>query len=75
MVKRYRYLTSIDGYRRINLFRREDPASPHWLMIQEFTDLTTVSDPSLKKREAEYWWRKNGCEGVVGEFFRLRQTQ
>jgi len=73
-VKRYRYLTSVDGYRQVKLFRQEDPASPHWLMIQEFTDLY-IGDPSLKKKEAEYWWRKNGCDGVIAEFFRRRETQ
>ena len=56
----------------MKLFRQEDPASPRWLMIQEFTDLY-IDDPSLKKKEAEYWWRKNGCDGVIVEFFRVKR--
>ncbi|KAL8678598.1 MAG: hypothetical protein Q9186_005061 [Xanthomendoza sp. 1 TL-2023] len=36
--------------------------------LREFTCL--CDDYGQKKREVEYWWRKNGWEGVIPEFFK-----
>ena len=71
MFHRYGYLTSDDSLRRISCFRQHDAAYPRWLLVQEALDLWGY-DYARKKREAEYWWRKNGWEGTIMEFFRLK---
>ena len=72
MFHRYGYLTSDDTLRRISLFRQTDTAFPRWLLVQEATDLRGYNY-ERKKREAEFWWRKNGWEGTVMEFLRLKE--
>ena len=69
MYHRYAYLTSHDHYQRVSCFKQDDPSLPCWLLVQEFTSFK--NDLALKKKEAEYWWRKNGWEGVILEFFQL----
>lgn len=71
MFHRYSYLTSDDSLRRISCFRQHDAAFPRWLLVQEAMDLRGY-DYARKKREAEYWWRKNGWEGTTMDFFRLK---
>ena len=75
--ERFAYLISHKHFRRISCFKREEGSSlPQWLVTSEFTELPTSSWwLTLKKQEAEYWWRKNGWEGVLIEFFRLRQPR
>lgn len=70
MYQRYAYLTSDDHYKRVSCFKQDDLSFPRWLLVQEFTNF--YDDLALKKKEAEYWWRKNGWEGVTLEFFRLK---
>lgn len=67
MFHRYAYLTSHEHLRRVSCFRQDSPSFPRWLLLQEFTDLW--EDTALKKRESEYWWHKNGWNGVIVEFF------
>ena len=74
MFHRYGYLTSNDSLRRISCFRQDDPEFPRWLLVQEFADCGRYNY-ALKKREAEYWWRKNGWEGCIMEFFRLKEKR
>lgn len=69
MYHRYAYLTSHKHYQRVSCFKQDDPSLPRGLLVQEFTSFE--DDLALKKKEAEYWWRKNGREGVILEFFRL----
>ena len=73
MFHRYGYLTSYPQLCRISAFRQDHPAFPRWLLVQEFDDFWAY-DSALKKREAEHWWRKNGWEGCVVEFFKLRPS-
>lgn len=59
-----------------NCFRHGDDAASlaRWLVVREFTKLSSNSKwLALKKREAEYWWRKNGWDGVLVEFFKLQE--
>lgn len=70
MYRQYAFMTSLDEYLRISCFRQHDPSFPRWLVVQEFGDL--YHDYALKKKEAEYLWRKNGWKGVKVEFFRAR---
>lgn len=73
--ERFAYLISREHFRRVSCFKREEDSSPpQWLVISEFSELPTSHWwLTLKKQEAEYWWRKNGWERVLIEFFRLRQ--
>ena len=64
----YAYLTSDENYKRVNVFRQEDPVLPRWLVVQEFTSLVGL-EWSLKKKEVEFWWRTKGMQGVLVEFF------
>ncbi|KAL8847611.1 MAG: hypothetical protein Q9221_007341 [Calogaya cf. arnoldii] len=73
MFYRYAYLQLHEHFRRVSCFRQDDPSLPRFLLVQEFTDL--YDDYHLKKREAEYWWRKNGWEGVIPEFFGIRKAK
>ncbi|KAL8653409.1 MAG: hypothetical protein Q9226_003860 [Calogaya cf. arnoldii] len=73
MFYRYAYLQLHEHYRRVSCFRQDDPSLPRFLLIQEFTDL--YDDYQLKKQEAEYWWRQNGWEGVIPEFFEIRKAK
>ena len=76
MFERMAYLMSEEHFRRISCFKQIEPEMPRWLVIEEFTELSTNSEwLALKKREAEYWWRKNGWDGVLVDFFRLRQPE
>ena len=73
ILERFAYLISHEHFRRISCFKREEDSSPQWLVTSELTGLPTSQWwITLKKQEAEYWWRKNGWEGVLVEFFRSR---
>ncbi len=72
MFHRYGSLTSDDSLRRISYFRQDTPAFPRWLLVHESMDLGDC-DCALKNQEAEFWWRKNGWEGCVMMFLRLKQ--
>ena len=66
-------MTSLKEYQRTSCFRQDDTSIPRWLLVQEFGDLYVDGvHPALKKKEAEYLWRKHGWEGVEVEFFRAR---
>ena len=77
MCQSYAYMSMNDSYQRTSCFRltqKNDPSLPHWLIVQEFRKEMYVDRwwLALKKKEAEYLWRKNGWEGVKVEFFRER---
>jgi len=72
MFRRYAYLTTDEHYKRVSCFKQDDPSIPRWLVLQEFTSF--VYEFPLKKKEAEYWWRKNGWEGVLVEFFQQAEN-
>lgn len=73
MYQRYAYLTSNGSYHRISAFRQKDPIYPRWLIMQEFlSDVRFNDSVAVKKKEAEYWWRKHGWEGVLVDFFRIK---
>ncbi|KAL8913115.1 MAG: hypothetical protein Q9171_002009 [Xanthocarpia ochracea] len=83
MFHRYAFLTLNERYRRCSAFKQHDPDLPRWLMVQEFGEqdfmqsecggLVDASD--LKKRQSEYWWRKNGWEGVRVGIFKIRKGE
>ena len=68
MCRRYAYLTSPQDCKRVHAFRQEDPAFPRWLLVQEYTSLDSIPLYSRKKG-VEYWWQRNGWEGVLVEAF------
>lgn len=69
MFRRYAFLTTDYCFKRVSCFKQDDPSVPRWLCVQEFGPSFFQNYP-LKKLEAEYWWWKNGYEGVIVEFFR-----
>ncbi|KAL8992075.1 MAG: hypothetical protein Q9169_007394 [Polycauliona sp. 2 TL-2023] len=75
MFQRYAYLVSLERYIRTTCYTQDDPALPRWLLVQEFVEMWEVTDFNLKKKEVEHWWRKNGWDGVIPEFFKSRETQ
>lgn len=72
MFQRYAYLVSHEHYVRVTCFKQDDASFPRWLLVQEFTSMWDGTEFNLKKKEVEYWWRKNGWSGVIPEFFKLR---
>ena len=67
---------SDEDFRRNSCFKLQGNSSSlaRWLVVQEFMKLSSSSQwLALKKREAEYWWRKNGWDGVLVEFFMLQE--
>lgn len=74
MYQQYAYLTSSESYHRISAFRQENSTYPRWLIVQEFLSDVKLNDSvAVKKKEAEYWWRKNGWGGVLVEFFGIKR--
>ena len=59
-----------EHYQRMSCFKQDHSSFPRWLLVQEFT---SFEDDLALKKEAEYWWRKNGWEGEkVGLFLIVR---
>ncbi|KAL8856313.1 MAG: hypothetical protein Q9178_007077 [Gyalolechia marmorata] len=83
MFHRYAFLTNNERYRRCSAFKQHDPDLPRWLMVQEFGEQDfaepecggLIHTGDLKKRQAEYWWRKNGWEGVRVGIFQIRKGE
>ena len=66
----YDYLTFEESFRRISLFKQDNPDFPRWLLMLEFSrSLNYNHDISLKKKEIEYWLRRNGWDEVLVEAF------
>lgn len=76
MFQRYACLMSSESYHRISAFAQDDPTYPRWLIVQEFVDPVCFNDSvAQKKREAEWWWRQDGWEGILVEFFGVKDNE